>query len=179
MCVRHFRFCRNCNTYFTLNRGCVDPGKRPVLLIDALCANPKCKRRLEFWLKDEGTGRCSGENCTTETCRVETVYLTCYKDKTNNWKYILRPCILLFSRNVIFVRNAQHAWAVSVCGYLKNNRLGLVYFGISQNWLSKLRQCRNLDKIMRWIPLHATCWNQDLILKSIRWVLRIKKRFVN
>lgn len=105
MCVRHFRFCRNCNTYFTLNRGCVESGKRPVLLIDALCSSDKCKRRLNFWLKDEGTGRCSGENCVTETCRVETVYLTCYKDKTNKWKYILRPynlCIICRECNFRF-----------------------------------------------------------------------------
>jgi len=90
MCVRHFRFCRTCSTYFTISRGCVEPGQLPVLLIDALCTNLDCKRRVDFWVND-GTGHCSSEKCKTEFCRIETVYLTCGKNRSNNWKYILRP----------------------------------------------------------------------------------------
>lgn len=91
MCVRHYRFCRQCNTYFTISRGCVEPGCLPVLLIDVLCSNNMCKRRRDFWVADEGTGRCSSNECRTEFCRIESVYLTCSKERTNKWKYILRP----------------------------------------------------------------------------------------
>jgi len=61
--------------YFLLNRGCVEPGQRPVLLVDAVCTNLDCKRLGQAWQDNEGTGRCSGSNCSTESCRVEIVYL--------------------------------------------------------------------------------------------------------
>lgn len=92
MCVKHVRFCRDCNKTFTIYRGCVPAGYLPVLLCDSVCLVSDCSRRCQ---RVEGTpctfGPCSSASCTPATCRLEIVYLTCSKNKKNVWKYIVRP----------------------------------------------------------------------------------------